>query len=75
MFQDWCEHEGQKYVAQSLLSVPASSTIVIVHRQECLCHTSQIAIFPAIKAGASAVDGKSCMRVGVPRSARDVTTR
>jgi hypothetical protein len=38
VFQGWCEEEGQKCVAQTLLSVPASSTVVTMHRQECLCH-------------------------------------
>src|SRR5947209_12194099 len=84
MFQDWCEQEGHKYVAQTLLSVFAFFTLLPPQAgphsraafarewaEECLCHTSQIAISPAIKAGASATNGKSCKRVGIPRSARD----
>jgi len=55
LFQNWCEQRSQKYVAQTLLSVPASSMIIIVSRRECLCHTSQ-----AIKARAASMNRKSC---------------
>jgi len=48
MFQDCCEHGGQKYVAQTLLSVPASSAIL--HRR----HINRMVIHPAIKFGTSA---------------------
>src|SRR5690348_1053304 len=86
MFQDWCEQEGQKYAAQTLMSVPGTlrsyadkgkagphsrAGFAREWAEECLCHTSQIAISPAIKAGHSAANGKSWKRVGIPRSARD----
>ena len=61
------EEGGQKYVAQTLLSVPAASSIPIGHRQECLCHTSQMALPPAIKSAAFAMNEKSCKQVGFPR--------
>src|ERR1051326_1173376 len=86
MFEDWCEKEDQKYVAQTLLSVPASlrsyadtgkagphsrAGFAREWAEEGLCHTSQIVISLAKKAGASSPNGKSCKRVGIPRSARD----
>jgi hypothetical protein len=41
----------QKYVAQTLLSVPAFCMISIGHRQECLCHTSQMEFRPKTRVG------------------------
>lgn len=61
MLQDWCEEEAQKYVAQTLLPVPASSASV--HRR----HTNQVAIPLTIKTKAPIVDWKSHNRIGFPR--------
>jgi len=41
--------QREKYVAQTLLSVPAFCTIPIGHRQECLCHTNQMEFKPMLR--------------------------